>query len=293
MDVLHDGLPGVISPYLLDAPEPTLVDPGPSASLDVLRGELEEVGVGVGDLRYILLTHIHLDHAGAVGHLVRENPGITVVVHEDGAAHLADPERLVASTRRTFGEAHDRLWGEVLPVAPGRLRGWRPGDGRPLAGLRPHPTPGHIHHHLAWEVENSGVLLTGDSLGLVLHSMGPSHPATPPPAVHLEEWRDTLGKRLAVIEVDAFGPAHFGLHADLHGRRIELLEALNALADRVERAMEGGPEAEEADAEAFHQESIAAQAEFQPEGWARSYFSTFPARMDWEGMRFHLARSKS
>lgn len=291
LDVVHDGLPGAICVYLLEDPEPTLVDPGPSTSLPRLKDALREVGMDPGRIRHLLLTHVHLDHAGAAGHLAREIPRLTVHVHQEGAVHMADPERLVASTRRTFGEAHDRLWGEVLPIPGGQLRGWRPGDDRPLVGVRPLPTPGHIAHHLAWEVERHGVLLAGDALGIRLHPEAPSHPATPPPSLDLAAWRRTLTEVLGPVEVDAFGVTHFGLHTDLHARRMELLSRLEELAVRVHRAMEEGEAAEEEDAEAFQRETVDSLSAFLPRDRVEQYFRAFSAATDWRGMRFHLVRA--
>jgi glyoxylase-like metal-dependent hydrolase (beta-lactamase superfamily II) len=291
VDLEHDGLPGAIGVWVLEEPEPTLVDPGPSTSLERLEAGLDALGLPLGEVRHLLLTHVHLDHAGASGQLAARNPRLTVHVHEDGAVHMADPEKLVASTRRTFGDAHDRLWGEVLPVPADQIRGWAPGVSSPLPGIRPIPTPGHIAHHLAWEAERMGMLFAGDALGILLHPEAPTHPATPPPAVDLKAWRETLSETLDPVEVEAFGVTHFGLHADLEGRRKALLEALDALALRVDRAMREGPEAEEADREAFHEESIGKAAPHLPEGRARHYFETFPARGDWDGMRFHLDRT--
>ena len=148
IDLVHSGmaLERAMAAYLVDGDEPTLVDPGPTTTLDHLTEELSRLGVGAGDLRHVLLTHIHLDHAGATGHLLERYPEAVVHVHEDGAPHMLDPERLVASTRRTFKEAHDRLWGEMKPVPAARLRAWRPGGpgpwprGRPLGGS-PEPKP--------------------------------------------------------------------------------------------------------------------------------------------------------
>ncbi len=291
LDPEHDGLPGAICVYLLEEPEPILVDPGPSTSLPGLKEALRGVGMDPTRIRHLLLTHVHLDHAGAAGHLAREIPELTVHVHDDGAPHLADPQRLVASTRRTFGEAHDRLWGEVLPVPVHQLRGWRPGDPRPLAGILPLSTPGHIAHHLAWEVERHGVLLSGDALGIRLHPDAPTHPATPPPSVELAAWRRTLTEILAPVEVDAFGVTHFGLHRDFHARRLELLSRLEELALRVHRAMAGGPEAEEEDAERFQAETVETLSRFLPREQVEQYFGAFSAATDWRGMRFHLART--
>lgn len=290
LDLQHDGLPGAICAYYMEDPEPLLVDPGPSPSLERLREGLAKLGVKLQDLRHLFLTHVHLDHAGAAGHLASEIPHLSVHVHEDGAPHMVDPERLVASTRRSFGEAHDRLWGEVLPVPRAQVRAWRPGDSRPHPGWRPLPTPGHIDHHLAWEAEAHGVLFAGDSLGIILDPSAPTHPATPPPAVDLAAWRDTLERTLVPVEVEAFAPTHFGLHGDLHRRRGELLQGLQALARRVQAAMADGPQAEEAAREAFQRETVALQGTFIAPERAEGYFSTFPARADWDGVRFHLAR---
>lgn len=291
LDLVHDGLPGAICVYLLEEPEPTLVDPGPSTSLPRLKEALEAVGMDPGRIRHVLLTHVHLDHAGTAGHLARENPRLEVHVHEDGAPHMADPSHLVASTRRTFGDAHDRLWGDVWPVPRHQLRGWRPGDGRPLTRVRPIPTPGHIAHHLSWEVERHGVLLTGDALGIRLHPEAPSHPATPPPSLDLVAWRRTLTETLAPVEVDAFGVTHFGLHRDLHARRLELLSRLEALALRVHAAMQAGQPAEEEDAAAFQKETVDTLSGFLPRENVDQYFRAFSAATDWRGMRFHLERT--
>jgi glyoxylase-like metal-dependent hydrolase (beta-lactamase superfamily II) len=290
LDAEHNGLSGAICVYLLEGPEPTLVDPGPSTSLDTLERRLREVGIPSGELRHLLLTHVHLDHAGAAGHLARANPRLTVHVHEDGAPHMVDPERLVASTRRTFGDAHDELWGQVLPVPRDQVKAWRPGDPRPLPGIRPLPTPGHIAHHLAWEAEGPGVLFAGDSLGIILHPEGPSHSATPPPSLDLAAWRRTLEHTLAPVEVDAFGVTHFGLHDDLHARRTVLLGRLRELTRRVAAAMEQGEAAEEEDRDAFHEETLTLHKEHLADKLVDGYFSTFSARTDWDGVRFHLAR---
>ena len=232
LDLEHLGLQGAISSFLLEAPEPVLVDPGPATCLDALRARLGERGLSIGDLRAVFLTHIHLDHAGATGHLVGENDALTVHVHADAAPHVASPERLVRSTRRTFGEAHDRLWGEVRPVPAGNIRAWEPGDRAPLGLLRPISTPGHIGHHVAWLHDRDGVLLCGDALGVILDRRAPVHPPTPAPGVDAAAWQETL-ERVRVYDPDRFAVAHFGIYDDFHARRQELSEALAALEDRV------------------------------------------------------------
>ncbi len=288
LDVEHLGLPGAICAYVVEGPEPALVDPGPTPALPRLKDRLREVGFPPEDLRHILLTHVHLDHAGSTGHLAREFPALTVHVHEDGAPHMADPERLVRSTRRTFGEAHDRLWGEVVPIPSHQIRGWRPGDERPVPGIRPLPTPGHIAHHLAFEAEGHGVLFTGDSLGIILGPDAPTHPPTPPPAVDLAAWEDTLTRTLAPVEVDAFGVTHFGLHRGLHARREELRTRLLELAERVREALARG---DEEDRERYDREVVERLSPHVSDERVPRYFSTFPAASDWDGMRFFLERN--
>lgn len=286
IDLEHLGLPGAIAAYLIHGPEPTLVDPGPSTSLPRLLEGLGEHGVGAGDLRHVVLTHVHLDHAGATGHLTAAFPRATVLVHADGAPHMVDPTRLVASTRRTFGEAHDRLWGEVLPVPVDRVRAWRPGDPGPWKGLRPLATPGHIGHHLAYLDERNGTLFAGDAMGIVLAG-APTHPPTPPPAIDLRAWEGTLH---GILEVgpERFGATHFGIHGDVPGRVTQLRDGLRALELRVRVAMAGG---DEEDAARYDREVRDRLAPFVGREEVERYFDMFTAATDWAGVRFYLERN--
>jgi glyoxylase-like metal-dependent hydrolase (beta-lactamase superfamily II) len=286
IDLEHLALEGAIACYLIEHDEPTIVDPGPSTTLDHLIGELATRGLGAGDLRHVMLTHIHLDHAGATGHLVSRFPNATVHVHEDGASHMVDPERLVASTRRTFGELHDKLWGDVKPVPPGRIRGWRVGERGPWLGLRPVPTPGHIAHHLAYLDERDGTLYAGDSMGIVL-SDGPTHPPTPPPAVDLRAWSSTLDE-IGQIGPERFGATHFGLHGGVEARRLQLKERLDGLEARVREALASE---DESDAEAFDLEVREELAPFMGAERAARYFDMFSAANDWAGVAFYLSRN--
>ncbi|GMR13135.1 MAG: MBL fold metallo-hydrolase [Gemmatimonadota bacterium] len=273
---------------MIDDPEPTLVDPGPSTTLEALRSGLAEFGLSITDLRHVLLTHVHLDHAGVSGHLLAENPKLTVHVHRDGAPHMAEPERLVASTRRTFGEAHDELWGEVLPVPPGAIRTWMDGEGAPLTGIRAFPTPGHIGHHVSYLVERSGVFLAGDALGIVLARGGPTYPPTPPPSLDVDAWVSTL-EGLADLDPELLGVAHAGLHENFNERREEVLREILALEARVERALAGNDLSDRA---VFEDEVRARLAEFRERAEIDQYFKTFSAVTDWDGMRFYLERVK-
>jgi glyoxylase-like metal-dependent hydrolase (beta-lactamase superfamily II) len=286
IDLLHLGHEGAICCYFVDAIEPTIVDPGPTTALDRLVEELSARGVAAGDLRNVLLTHIHLDHAGATGHLLKRFPKAVVHVHEDGASHLVDPERLVSSTRRTFGELHDRLWGEVEPVSSDRIRAWREGDRGERGGLRPVATPGHIAHHLAYLDERDGTLFAGDAMGIALAG-GPQHPPTPAPAVNLPDWYGTL-ERIGSIGAERFGATHFGLYEDVEPRRVELLERLRALERRVRAALEAD---DWEDGERYETEVRAELAPFMGEERVNQYFDMFPAANDWAGVAFYLKRN--
>lgn len=287
LDLNHLDLPGAIAAYILLGDSPTVVDPGPSTTLPVLLEGLAGLGVGPADLRHVVLTHVHLDHAGATGHIVGTFPRATVHVHAEGAPHMVDPTRLVASTRRTFGDAHDRLWGEVRPVPTERIRPWAPGEPGPWKGLRPLSTPGHISHHVAYLDERDGTLFSGDSMGIILSEDAPTHPPTPPPAIDLRAWERTLDD-LAAVAPERFGATHFGLHGDVPGRIGQLREGLGALERRVREAMARG-DAE--DAGRYDREVRDKLAPFLGREEVERYFDMFTAATDYAGVRFYLERN--
>ena len=287
IDVVHLGLRGAISAYWIDGPEPAIVDPGPSTSLDGLEAGLAEIGVGLSDIQHVLLTHVHLDHAGGTGHLVSRLPHLQVHVHLDGAPHMADPERLVASTRRTFGEAHDRLWGDVLPVPKERIQAWEPGGRIPVPGVRAFATPGHIPHHVSFLAETDGFFVAGDAMGVILAPGAPTYPPTPPPSVDVPAWLETLGD-LGSVDPDAFGVSHFGVHDDFAGRLSEMRDRLVALRDRVEAALASG---DDSDRDVYEREVREAISVFRPEDEVGKYFDAFSAAVDWDGMKLYLTRN--
>lgn len=270
------------------APEPVLVDPGPATVRPRVLEALRERGVDPAEIRHLCLTHIHLDHAGSAGSWAADNPRLTVHVHEEAAAHLVDPGRLVSSTRITFGEAHDRLWGAVLPVPSHAIRAFRPGSRGPLPGLRALPTPGHIGHHLAYLHEASGALLAGDAMGIVLAPGAPVHPPTPPPTADVAAWLRTL-REVEAVGPERVGVAHFGFHLRPVARARELAEALTALAERVASAVATG--AQEEDAEAFQRETVERLAPYRPEGEVERYFTVFSAANDYRGAARYVLRN--
>lgn len=288
LDLEHLDLPGAIGAYVVLEPEPTVVDPGPSTTLTALLGGLARLGLGPHDLRHVALTHVHLDHAGATGHLMEVFPDAVVHIHADGAPHMADPTRLVASTRRTFGEAHDRLWGEMRPVPAQRIRPWTPEVAGPWPGLRAVPTPGHIAHHLAYLHEGEGTLFAGDSMGLVLGVRAPTQPTTPPPAVDLRAWERTLDA-IAAVAPEQVGPTHFGLHRSVPDRVAQLRRKLGELEARVRGAMARG-DADE-DALRYDEEVRRDMAQYVGEAEVERYFNLFAAATDYRGVRFYLERN--
>lgn len=287
VDAGLDGMEGAVAATLLVGPEPVLVDPGPSTSLARLEEGARAAGLPLDEVRHLCLTHVHLDHAGAAGHLADRFPRWTVHVHVDGAGHLVDPTRLVSSTRRTFGDAHDRLWGEVRPIPPHRIRAWRPGERGPLPWLRALATPGHTGHHVSYLDEVDGTLVAGDALGILFDAEGPIHPATPPPGVDLGAWLRSLA------EIRTVGPeravwSHFGLHPDPVARAQEFERTLERFFRRVRGAVAAGDA--ERDAEAFDRESRETHRPFRGDDVDR-YFDAFSAATDYAGMRRFVERN--
>jgi len=189
IDTKMIGLDLVTSAYLLHGDEPALVETGPSTSEAAVAGGLEQLGIGPSDLAHVVVTHIHLDHAGGVGRLSGRFPRATIWVHERGAPHLAEPSRLVASTARVYGEETMRAWfGAVEPAPSERIAPVGDGDVIPLGSrsLEVLYTPGHASHHVALIDSQTGGIFVGDALGIHLPDVGVLRPATPPPDIDVE-----------------------------------------------------------------------------------------------------------
>jgi glyoxylase-like metal-dependent hydrolase (beta-lactamase superfamily II) len=212
IDTFMGGRARYTAAYLLDAGEPTLVETGPSTSVEPVTAALDHLGVEPRALAHIVLTHIHLDHAGGVGQLAERFPMSTVWVHERGATHLVDPSRLVASTARVWGEREMReLFGPAQPVSDERVRPLHDADvihmgDRELTVL---DTPGHASHHVALVDSRTGAVFTGDALGIHVPDLPVLRPATPPPEFDLERYIASIEHiRAAARSILLF--AHFG-----------------------------------------------------------------------------------
>ncbi len=208
IDLRHLGRSGVIAVYLRGGEEPALVDCGPSVCAGTLEEGLEEHGLVLADVRHLLLTHIHPDHAGAAGTLVRRHPGLQVHVHAIGAPHLADPARLERSARRLYGDDFDRLFGVITPVPEENVHVL----GDEVLGLEVVPTPGHASHHVAF-FDRDGACYPGDALGCLMPPGRFLYPAAAPPEVDLDAWERSFdaieARRPIVVRLP-----HFGEHGD-------------------------------------------------------------------------------
>jgi glyoxylase-like metal-dependent hydrolase (beta-lactamase superfamily II) len=209
IDLHHLGRERVIGSWLVDD---VLVDPGPASCLDALLAGLD------GEVpRVIALTHIHLDHAGATGSLCARWPDAEVWVHERGARHLADPEKLINSATRLYGDDMQRLWGEFLAVPADRIRVLEEGT---RGAFRVAKTPGHASHHVCYLHEPTGTLFAGDTAGIRVAG-GPTLGATPPPDIDIEAWLESLD-RLEAWEPTRIVPTHFGAFDDVGAQLDEL-----------------------------------------------------------------------
>src|SRR4029077_13881059 len=166
VDLQFQGTPRIIATAVLQGPGGVaLLDPGPTSTWPTLSAALERAGIALGDITAIVLTHIHLDHAGVTGTLVRQNPNLRVFVHEKGAPHMIDPAKLLASATRLYGDAIDRLWGEVRPVPAGNIVALAGGERITASGreLEVAYTPGHASHHVSYFGADSGIAFVGDT----------------------------------------------------------------------------------------------------------------------------------
>jgi glyoxylase-like metal-dependent hydrolase (beta-lactamase superfamily II) len=225
IDVHHLGNPLVICCFELDG---VIVDPGPESAHHTLLEALDTPP------QRILLTHIHLDHAGATGALVRRWPEVEVWVHERGAPHLIDPSRLTASATRLYGDEMKRLWGEIVPVPEANLRVLSGGEA--IGPWRVEYTPGHASHHISYYHEPTGTAFVGDVGGVRVEG-GPIIPPTPPPDIDIELWHASLDT-VAAWQPERLAVTHFGGYEDVSAHIATMHEALDrwaALAQETTR----------------------------------------------------------
>jgi glyoxylase-like metal-dependent hydrolase (beta-lactamase superfamily II) len=277
LDLLHLGRPRVIAAYLLPGPEPALVDCGPTTCVDALEAGLARHGLALEDLEHLVLTHIHLDHAGAAGVLMRRNPGLRIHVSAIGAPHLVDPSRLERSARRLYGDDFDRLWGELAPVPEQAVEIV---EGRVL-DLEAWATPGHASHHISY-LDPDGSCFAGDAAGAKIPPSSFLAPVAPPPDIDLEAWERSLDA------IEERRPArlclpHFGVVEGIDAHLAVMRARLRAWAERV------GDGVTEEEFTRLAEEELAAEAD--PET-AAAYTQAGPFWQSYAGLKRYWEKKR-
>lgn len=229
--------PEVIASYIFDTGDGlAMVDCGPTSTLSALEEGLKTFGASFSDLRHLLLTHIHFDHAGAAGVIASQVPQLKVAVHQRGAKHMHNPERLVASATQIYGDEMDRLWGEIRPIEQEQLQvlegdaHWKVGQSE----IRALYTPGHAVHHMAYHIGDQ--LFTGDVAGVRLTEAQTPRAPTPPPDINLELWEDSIST-LRQLDARYLNLAHFGQFANTAAHWDGLQTKLKQDAEQVRQSI--------------------------------------------------------
>lgn len=292
VDLMFVGQPHAIATAVVRAPGTTaLVDPGPSSCLESLDLGLQQQGLRLSEVTHILLTHIHLDHAGAAGTIVRRYPHVKVFVHERGAAHMADPGKLMASAARLYGDQMDRLWGEFAPVPEKNLTVLEGGEHIDAGGrsFEVAYTPGHASHHVSYYDRSSGVAFVGDTAGVCIDG-GYVLPPTPPPDIDIEAWNGSVAR------IDAWSPqtlflTHFGPVQSAEPHLQALLENLEATAGIV-RARLSEPGTDEEKTRRFADDLQRELRRHMTDAQLAAYVVAAPPELLWPGLaRYWRKRS--
>ena len=290
--------PGIIGSYLIAGEtEIALIDPGPGSVIEAQLAAIREAGFDPADVTHLVLTHIHLDHAGMTGSLLRYMPRANVYVHSKGAPHLIDTSKVVASAARIYGERMQELWGEITSVPEDRLRIIEGGDILTIANrrLEVHYTPGHAVHHVIFFDVHSGELFAGDTAGVRLQGIDYIRPPTPPPDLDLEAWSESIDT-LKRLRPDVLYIAHFGPTRDVTPHLERLREKLYSWGDFVLGEMRKGkgeteiiesliawaqPELQSAtsDPHAFQRYEIATNYPMTVQGYMRYWSKRHPERL--------------
>lgn len=240
LDLNFLSLPTTIASYLIEGPGGyVLIETGPASTLLTLKEQLAHHGLSTADIKHVLVTHIHLDHAGAAGWLAQE--GATIYVHEVGAPHLVDPSKLLVSAERIYGDRMDELWGQTVPAPKENVIALSDGDTVDVAGMHftAISTPGHAWHHHTYRLEDIG--FTGDAAGIRLKTSGLVDLPAPPPEFELEVWQSTID-RLLDENFTAIYPTHYGRTEEVRDQLESLRALMNETAEFVRLRMAAGAE---------------------------------------------------
>jgi glyoxylase-like metal-dependent hydrolase (beta-lactamase superfamily II) len=282
LDLNFQGLPHTIASYLVVGPEGAiLIETGPQSTLKTLLARLAEYGYSPGDIRQVLVSHIHLDHAGAAGWWAQQ--GAQVYVHHVGAPHLIDPRKLLSSASRIYGDKMDTLWGETRPAPAERVIAVHDGQKIEIAGLTfiAWDTPGHAYHHHIYQVED--VAFSGDAAGIQLPGIYFVDLPAPPPEFNLERWRQTI-RRMLTLPLKAIYPTHFGRLEDWKAQLEDLESLMFKATDFVRRRMDAGLDRDKILAQYLAEHRNRAKAAALSEVTMAQYEAANPQHMSVDGI---------
>ncbi len=243
LDLNFQNMKQAIAVYLIKhSTGAILIECGPGSTLSALQAELKANGFLATDVTHVFLTHIHLDHAGSAGWWARQ--GAQIIVHPNGAPHMLNPEKLLASATRIYGDQMETLWGEFLPVPQSQLKVANDAEEIVIGNLRITPinAPGHAEHHYVYLFED--IAFTGDVGGMRIPGHHYLQLPMPPPELQMSKWRDSL-TRLRKEKFNRIAPTHFGIFDDPQWQLDEVEKELNAAEKWLESVMPAGPSVEE------------------------------------------------
>ena len=291
LDLHFQGRTNAIASYLIRSGDAVvLVESGPGSTLAAMEKGLAQEGLAFKDVTHVLLTHIHLDHAGAAGWLSRQ--GAQVYVHPVGAPHMVNPEKLIASATRIYGDRMGTLWGEFLPVAEGHLHIPQDAEEIVIGNMRftTVNTPGHAEHHYAYIFED--ICFSGDVGGVRIPGFPYMRAPMPPPELHFGKWRESIA-RLRALKFKKIAPTHFGIYDDVDWHLSELQKNLDDAERWLEDVMPGNPEIDSlrAQFETWMDEQARAQ-NLSPDVF-QAYTLANPLGMSVDGMTRYWKKSRS
>ena len=291
IDLQFQGKTQAIASYLIRQGDAVvLIESGPGSTLSALEAGLAKEGLSPRDITHVLLTHIHLDHAGAAGWLSRQ--GAEIYVHPIGAPHLLNPEKLIASATRIYGDRMDTLWGEFLPVAQEQLKTPNDAEEIVIGTMRflPVNTPGHAEHHYSYVFED--VCFSGDVGGVRIPGFQYLRAPMPPPELHFGRWRESLA-RLRGMKFAHIAPTHFGMFDDVQWHLSTLDETLAAMEKWLETVMAQDPSIEKLREEFTLWMEEEGKAKNLSEDVLRAYSLSNPVAMSADGLMRYWKKVRS
>jgi len=237
IDLKFQGISKAIASFLIESEEgPVLIETGPHSTFKNLQSAVSDLGYQIEDIKHVLLSHIHFDHAGAAWALAQH--GAKIYLHPFGVKHMADPSRLYESAKRIYQDKMDTLWGKLEPIAQDRLIQMSHEEVLEIGNLKfvAHHTPGHAVHHIAWQLDD--ILFTGDVAGVKVQS-GPVMPPCPPPDINIEDWQKSMNL-IRGLDINKMYLTHFGVITEIDQHLDELENCLTDWADWMKAKWEQG-----------------------------------------------------